>query len=397
MKILPMENSIQHYPWGSSILLPKKLGVGTIDDTPKAELWMGAHPKAPSMITINGKKRSLLDIIGERGNEVLGPHIVDTFGTELPFLFKVLAVEKPLSIQAHPSKKQAEEGFDREDSEKIPRDAAHRNYKDRNHKPEIICALDTFEALCGFKPIDEIISVLSDNSFKVIAENINELQKNKSEEGLKTFFSDIMNLNTETSRELIKKTKEYAQKTSSSESRLVLHLAEQYPEDIGILSPYLLHKITLKAGEALFLPAGVLHAYIKGFGVELMANSDNVLRGGLTGKHIDVKELLRVLSFKPFKPKILTGIEKNGEKIYNTNVPDFKLSELIISKNNRYNRTSKEVIEILLCTEGNILCTCRINGESMYLQKGTSYLVPAAGCKYTLAGRGTVYKATVPE
>ena len=219
----------------------------------------------------------------------------------LPFLFKVLAAAKPLSIQAHPNRDQAREGFARENRQKISLNAFNRNYKDENHKPEIICALEPFWALKGFRRVEEIILLMDKIGIRAsLEEDLNALRRRPNQEGLKTFFRALINDGEGTADRVLREAVEQCEKLADDDPAFewVIKLSEAYPDDIGILSPILLNLVHLQPGEAMNIPAGELHAYLEGAGIELMANSDNVLRGGLTPKYVDVSELLNILTFK---------------------------------------------------------------------------------------------------
>ena len=286
-EIYKLENEIKDYAWGSAEMIPLLLGEPNTQKEPWAELWMGIHPGGPSKTTVRGKTVLLGEI------------------TELPFLFKFLAAGKPLSIQAHPNLSQAKEGFERENKAGIPALDPKRNYRDPNHKPEIVCALTDFTAMAGFRKPEETLELLS------LAEGTENLRA-ALKDGYRSFLSALFGMN-ETERKILNDSVlasacDNHQKINTEKKLLIKlcgELAQSYPCDPGIISPLYLNVINLKPFEALFLPAGILHAYIGGFAMECMANSDNVLRGGLTPKHIDIQELLSVLSFDPFVPQIL--------------------------------------------------------------------------------------------
>ena len=278
-ELYKLENEIKHYAWGSPELLPALTGKRNASGKPWAELWMGIHPGGPSKTTIQNKTVMLSDL------------------TELPFLFKFLAAGSPLSIQAHPNLAQAREGFERENKEGIPLSAANRNYRDPNHKPEIVCALTPFTAMAGFREKAETAGLLSMvNGAESLCASL--------EKGYRHFLETLFDLNGAERKSLT------ASALSAADSghpllRLCGELARIYPADPGIISPLYLNVIELKPCEGLFLPAGILHAYVSGLAMECMANSDNVLRGGLTPKHIDRKELFSIVSFDPYKPELL--------------------------------------------------------------------------------------------
>ncbi len=395
--IARMKNTVQEYQWGSRTFIPELLGRKIPSDRPMAELWMGAHPKAPSMVEVEGRWVSLLDVIEAHPAEVLGQDVVQRFGRQLPYLFKVLAAGQPLSIQAHPNLAQAREGFARENRIGIALDDPRRNYRDANHKPELICALTGFWALKGFRRVDAILDGLQPLGDPHLLPELELLRRRPDAEGLKRFFGELMALDSERRGRVVSAVVEEARPRAGEDPacRWVLNLAQAYPGDIGVLAPLMMNLVHLAPGEAMFLEAGQLHAYLSGSGIELMANSDNVLRGGLTPKHIDVPELLRVLRFSTGAPRILHAQDiGGGEAVYRQPADEFSLSVITLEKDRPVQRPGRGV-EILLCLEGG----AEISGDSsgrLMLSRGDSVLVPAAVRRCTLAGEGVLYSAHVP-
>lgn len=397
MQIATLSNTVQRYDWGSPELIPEYLGIRNPDGTPMAELWMGAHPKSPSRLILGDDRRSLAAEIAEHPEEMLGLTVRSRFGSRLPYLFKVLAAKRGLSIQAHPNKEQAQAGFAREEAAGIPTSAPNRSYRDDNHKPEIICALSEFWALRGFRPVGEIAEEFADPRFDLLRTAVESLHRD-GEVALPAFFETIMRSEGEERHSLIASAIEYARSRSAPTGRYgwVLELHRQFGEDIGVLSPLYLNCVKLAPNEALFLPAGVLHAYLSGIGVELMANSDNVLRGGCTSKHVDVDELLSVLTFEAARPEILTGTETSPiEVTYETEAPEFRLSRVSLDGSVPRALETAGGPEILLCTDGNLVVTDDSAGE-VTVQRGESFFVPAAIHRLSLRGRGVLYRARVP-
>ncbi|MGD9212254.1 MAG: mannose-6-phosphate isomerase, class I [Desulfobacteraceae bacterium] len=398
-QFLKMKNTVQSYAWGSHSAISALLGLPTPSKEPQAELWMGAHPKAPSQVFWQEDWQPLTDILKKHATEILGKDGTAIYGSNLPYLFKVLAAEAPLSIQAHPNKVQAEIGYAKENEMGIALSAKHRNYRDANHKPECLCALTPFWALCGFRPINDIIQqmgVILSPSFEYLLGPIKEHADSK---GLKTFFKQLMTLTEKERTALIDHVVKKANKTPeySMEVKWALLLHEAYSEDIGILSPFFLNLIELAPNEALFLEAGILHAYLNGTGVELMANSDNVLRGGLTSKHIDVKELMQVLNFESWekivqKPQVVGPCQSK----FHCPVKEFELSIITINEDDVFTSPVQRGVEILLCTEGKTIIKDSDRGTTMELSKGSSLLVPADLKQYTVTGRGVIFKARGP-
>ena len=398
-KIGLLKDTIQEYAWGSKTAIPELLGQSSPADKPQAELWMGAHPKAPSQVLADGLWRSLPEVIQESPEEALGKKVAARFSNKLPFLFKVLAAAKPLSIQAHPNKEQAEQGFARENELGISLNASHRNYRDDNHKPEIICALTPFWALNGFRRIEETLSLLEEARITDLAEIVSFLRSHSNRDGLKKFFNYLMTMEAQKQRQIVEEAVAFAEGRAGEEPAWtwIAKLNEEYPGDIGVLSPLFLNLVRLEPQQAMYLPAGELHAYLEGVGIELMANSDNVLRGGLTPKHIDVQELLAVLNFTDGDLNILSPKNlASGEEIYSTEAEEFVLSVIRINKAASFNSPLDRSVEMMLCTEGKVNVTNLSDGEITLLTKGTSIIVPAAVEQYCIEGDGILYKATVP-
>jgi len=394
-----LKNSIQEYAWGSYTAIPEFLGNDSPASTPQAELWIGAHPKAPSKVKCNGKWRSLLELIDKNSQDILGEIVAQKFKNRLPYLFKVLAAAKPLSIQAHPSLGQASEGFERENRLGIPLDAPNRNYKDDNHKPECICALTFFWALNGFRKIPDMISLMGKICPTGLKKDFDLFRQQPDSRGLKEFFKAIMIMDRTIQKQIIndavKNAAQYKDKDKAYQWMIDLH--EQYPADIGVFSPIILNLIRLEPGQAMFLPAGTLHAYLDGVGIELMANSDNVLRGGLTPKHVDVKELLNVLSFEEREINILKMEKINPcEHRYESHAQEFSLSVIAVKTDTGYYSSDKRCVEILLCTDGNAVVTDLAENNSVAIRKGMSILIPAVVEKFSIKGNAVFYKAAVP-
>ena len=398
-KIALLKNTIQEYAWGSPKAIPDLLEQSNPGDKPQAELWMGAHPKAPSLVQYQGQWVSLLDLIRKNPLDVLGKSAAKNFNNKLPYLFKVLAAAKPLSIQAHPNLHQAREGFQRENAQKIPLDAPQRNYRDANHKPECICALTQFWALSRFRRISGILFYLKKVCAHGLDAEINHLKQQATSDGLKRFYTALMTMDADRQKRIVSQALEQAQRFEAEDPVFywMLKIAVDYPNDIGVLSPILLNLICLEPGQALFLDAGELHAYLKGLGIELMANSDNVLRGGLTPKHVDVPELLRVLKFEDRDVTLLKPLELiPNEFVYPSPVEEFELSVITLNSGAQYQSPVHRSAEILICTRGIVTLTDYSSQTETRLRQGVSALIPAAVERYAIKGEGTCYKAAVP-
>ncbi len=394
---LRLRNEVQDYAWGSYTFIQKLLGEER-SEAPWAELWMGAHPKSPSRARIDNQWQRLDEVIAEHPEEILGPQGSGGGQPTLPYLFKVLAAERPLSIQAHPDSEQAKNGFERENHEGIALNARNRSYKDDRRKPECICALTPFWVLKGFRPASEMIELLSAACPETLSDAIDFLSRNPHASGLQRFFEALMTLPENRIRQVIDEAAASAIQNQSrnSEFRWIKSLSESFPGDIGVLSPALLNLACLQPGEALFLNPGELHSYLGGCGIEIMANSDNVLRCGLTEKHVDVEELMRILDFRPRSLEILVP-EHGGscEKVYPASVEEFCLSVIQVDESCSHRSGSVQGPEILLCTEGSGQISWQgESGGTMEIQRGDSLLVPAAVGSYSISGRAVVYKAS---
>jgi mannose-6-phosphate isomerase len=397
-QISRMKNTIQPYAWGSRTAIAELLGEPSPSEIPQAELWMGAHPKAPSDVFVDGDYRSLADEIAASPADTLGVRVAEAFDGRLPFLFKVLAAAQPLSIQAHPSIAQARDGFARENELGIALDAPDRNYRDDNHKPEIICALTPFWALNGFRPPDTIAATLGEMGLSGISQEIAALAARPDEEGLRQFFTAIMTMDRDRQRNVVAQAVLFAGKRTgqADEWDWTLNLNERYPGDIGVLGPFLLNLLCLEPGEAMLLYAGRLHAYLDGVGIELMANSDNVLRGGLTPKHVDVPELLKVLSFEETRIKLLRPDDKGS---YRSDVREFHLTVITPTPDEPYESDAQvdRDIQIMICTEGEATITDLADNFRLAVRKGVTIVVPAAVKRYRVEGDATLYRASVPS
>ena len=384
----PMKNVIQHYIWGSRTALSSLLGVENPNKEHQAELWMGAHPNGCSTIDYKGQKQLLSDFINQNKTVVLNASTEAQFG-ELPYLFKVLAAGESLSVQVHPSKEQAVVGFAKEEKAGIPRHAPERNYKDPNHKPELVYALTPYYAMNGFRVYDEIIALFQKMNLSIIRDLVDGFVAEPNSAGLARFFSGILSLQGERKTLAIDALMDYARKNQEEALfKLVLDLALQHPGDIGVFTPLMLNVITLQPGEAMFLYACTPHAYLKGTGLEIMANSDNVLRAGLTPKFIDVQALVSCTKFEPipFSQLKFTPEEKEGGEYYAIPVDDFKFA---IFKTAPALDLKVQSAEILLALDAEMTLT-HTSGESLTLAKGGSVFIPAYVGQYKLNCKGRV-------
>jgi len=403
--IFKLQNTVKHYDWGSVDWIPELLGQKNKNRIPQAELWMGVNPSAPSRVKLSDNPESggsgplLSELINREKEALLGKETAEKFGT-LPFLLKVLAAEKPLSIQAHPDPRQARDGFERENLKGIPLDAPNRNYKDPSDKPEIICAISHFGALCGFRDtkeicfLIEILSMESKGTIKAGFEKLVSVLKQQKENPLKAFLSTLFSMEGEWLELLspfLRDKQEQFEKDFpeyNNEWELCVYLSGLCPKDHGILAPLYLNIIELAPGEAMFIPAGILHSYIKGLGIELMSDSDNVLRGGLTSKYIDKAELLNVLSFSKFKPEIMKIPSPPPFCfMYPTPIGDFSLS--VMHGSGKTASWTGTVPSILIVISG-----CVIINQTIVLDTGESAFIPPLK-NLELSGAFTAYLASV--
>jgi mannose-6-phosphate isomerase len=397
--VLPLENVIQNYAWGSRESLARIRGAKAPSEKPEAELWMGAHPGAPSIVAEDGK-RSLLELTESEPDATLGAEVRARFEGRFPFLLKLLAAAEPLSLQAHPTKTQAREGFAREDAAGIFRHAPDRNYRDENHKPELIAALTPFSALVGFRDVKTTLRLFELLDIPALRPLASALSQTPEARGLRAFFELAMTATPEAKTALARETLDACRRLAKTGSEFSKELAwgvrigEKYPGDAGIAVALALNLVELAPGDAIYLPAQNLHSYLEGTGVEIMASSDNVLRGGLTPKHVDVPELLRVLDFRS-ETVALVPLETRGpERHYRTPAPEFALS--------RFELTGTPASvgpvsgpEIVVVTRGTV--TLRRGNETLPLASGASAFVPKTGGNYTLDGTATVFRARVND
>jgi mannose-6-phosphate isomerase len=399
-RLFKLQNTVQPYAWGSRTEIAELLGQPSPSDHPQAELWMGAHSKAPSKVWYQGRWQGLNELIAEDPVALLGRWVVDRFGPQLPFLLKVLAVDKPLSVQAHPSKQMAVKGFARENAEGIAMSAPHRNYKDDQHKPECVCALTPFQALCGFRPPEDIVALLEPIWPGSRRAELDQVLKSRGSADIQSIFVQLMSMEPKQRQDMLPELVASARKMMEKDNayRWLVELNETFPSDVGILAPIMLHCVELQPGQALFLPAGRPHAYLKGTAIEIMANSDNVLRGGLTPKHIDVEELLHVLEFEAPPLRVLEPKAAGAmEQVYPSFAEEFRLSLLDIVAEQAYSAgpTRHRSPEILFCIEGSANVNWTGSTKGMDIKKGESIFVPAAVGDYTIEGQARLYKAAV--
>lgn len=377
-------NSVQNYAWGSKTALTDLYGIANPNNLPMAELWMGAHPKSSSKIEdASGQVRSLRDVIDADKAALLGDKVAQRFG-ELPFLFKVLCADQPLSIQVHPNKQASEIGFAKENAAGIPLDATERNYKDPNHKPELVFALTPFLAMNAFREFSEIISLLQPvaGAHNAIAHFL----ENPNADALSQLFASLLNMQGEEKSHALAVLKAALDSQHGEPWETIRLISEFYPNDSGLFSPLLLNVVKLNPGEAMFLFAETPHAYLQGVALEVMANSDNVLRAGLTPKYIDIPELVANVKFvaKP-AAELLTQPIKNGAELdFPIPVEDFAFSLHDLSS--AETSVAQESAAILFCVEGE--ATLHKGEQRLVLKPGESAFVAANESPVSVSGTG---------
>ncbi len=392
-KIFKVIPRVQHYSWGGTTFIPNLVGQHNEDAKPYAELWMGTHRLCPSWIQVNEQRISLLEWIDSYKEEMLGSAVAEQFH-ELPYLFKVLDVDAMLSIQVHPTKQQAIAGFREEEAKGIAADNPGRNYKDRNHKPEVMVALSDFWLLHGFKEKEQLLSTLE------VYPSFFELLPIFTQQSYNGLYTYIMNISQDTVDKILKPLVETElgradQLSPSDPGWWLCKLFKKQPRltnlDRGIFSIYFFNLVHLKKGEAIFQAAGVPHAYLQGQNVELMANSDNVIRGGLTDKHIDPKELVKLTKCEGIRPQLLTGqMISDIEKAFICPAAEFSISQVTVRAGSSYRAVSRS-FEMWLVLEGEISVEgiTFSRGEVIGIAANTTY-------ELTSVDKSMMFKAFVP-
>ncbi len=398
-RIFELKGSLRHYPWGGYDFIPDLLGIPNHDRKPFAEYWLGAHPQAPSRILMEGKELPLDRLIGENGATLLGTR--SRFG-KLPYLLKILDVREMLSIQVHPSRAEAEKGFIRENEAGIPLEAPGRNYRDTNHKPELMVALSEFWLLHGFRPVHRLVQVLRE------IPEFHSLLPVFEKEGYSGLYREVMEMDPERQRHMLQPLLARVMRLDRegriqkndpgfwAARALTSGMTTMDEPDRGIFSIYLFNLVRLLPGEGIFQAAGVPHAYLEGRNVELMASSDNVLRGGLTSKHVDTAELLRHTLYSETIPQILLGFSsrEGQEKAYSCPVPDFALSSIHLHTNEPYLGSSSGA-DLVLVLSGIVSVT---GSRNLRLGRGQSFIA-FCGEQYRIQRQeeALLFRASIPE
>lgn len=384
-----LTGTIQSYAWGSTTFIPELLGTEPTGK-PQAELWLGAHASAPSLLG----DEPLDELVASDPERVVGTQSVAEFGPTLPYLLKVLAAAEPLSLQAHPTRAQAEEGFARENDAGLELDDPVRVYRDSWPKPEMLCALTRAETLCGFRDPAQTHALFDELGVPSALELVATLQHGRSAD-LEEVFGRILRL-PDGERDVIVEVVRAAADHVDDQgelgifARTAVGLGKRHPDDPGVLAALTMNRVTLQPSEAIYLGAGNLHAYLEGSGVEIMANSDNVLRGGLTSKHVDVEELLTVLDFSYGFPDLVRCVEESpGVWLYQTPAPEFALWRLEVSSA-PLTVPADGTGRVLLVADGAV--TVRMGGEQLALSRGESAFL-LADDEASLDGRAVVFAA----
>ncbi|MDW1605370.1 MULTISPECIES: mannose-6-phosphate isomerase, class I [unclassified Vibrio] len=393
MALFKLNNTIQNYSWGSTTALTDMFGLENPDDKPQAEIWMGAHEKGCSVI--DGSDMSLKEYIDLDPIQALGDKTAKQYG-ELPYLFKVLAAQAPLSIQVHPSKQAAKQGYEHENAQGMDLSAPYRNYKDPNHKPELVYALTRYKAMNGFRPIEHIISLFDEVGLLSLECELLSFKAQPNSDGLQSFFTSLMTLSGERKSAALNEVHTlFGRSELSAMAQEALNysqsFAEHYEEDIGILAPLILNIVELEPGEAMFLHAETPHAYVQGTALEIMASSDNVLRAGLTAKYIDVPELIANTCFDSIVPEQLklAPIKREGRVHFPVPVDDFAFDILYASP--AFSTLFVRGAEIIFCIDGEVELS---SGEAtLNLKRGESVFVPYSATSYQFKGTGRLARA----
>ncbi|MGR7023779.1 mannose-6-phosphate isomerase, class I [Geodermatophilus sp. URMC 62] len=384
-----LTSSVRFYPWGSRTVIPELLGQPSPAERPHAELWMGAHPDEPSVLSDG---RPLDKAIAEEPERLLGRAVVERFGDRLPFLMKVLAADSPLSLQAHPTMEQAQAGFAAEEAAGVRHDDPARTFKDPWHKPELLLALSTFEALCGFRPVEESLHCLAKLQLPELKPTIAALARG----GLQAAIPQLLALSGQRRTHLVDVVARRAAGFVAAHDpefintyRWAATLADTYPGDPGVVISLMCNHLKLAPGEAVFLPAGNLHAYLSGAGVEVMASSDNVLRGGLTTKHVDLAALIEVLDFSDGRIPVIHPVLGPGGLRYPVPVEDFDLTRAQLDE--QAGPFTTRGPQVVLCAEGRAVLAGA--DDEVVLERGQSAFVPA-GVPVAARGPAVLYRAT---
>ncbi len=402
-ELYALENTVQHYDWGSSVRLHELLGT-TPDGVPAAELWLGAHPSAPSRL-VSRPGTTLLELVRRAPEAMLGRRVADEFGPRLPYLLKVLAADRALSLQVHPRPHLARAGFNRENRLGLAPGDPRRSFHDDQHKPEMVVALTEFDGLAGFRTPRTVLDLL-DGLGGVLVDAVRDaLRADRSAHGVRAAFSHLVEArNDPDCRAHVEATVDAVRERLASGSpsaradATVVRLAEQHPGDPGAVASLMLNRVTLDPGQALYLASGEVHAYLSGLGIEVMASSDNVLRAGLTTKRVDEAALIECASFAP-RPPVVPDVQISGGRgqvsTYRAGVSEFALTTADVDPGEDLDLPASGP-RTVLCLGGDVTLTAAGRDEPVELTRGGSVFVPHDAGSLRLAGEGHVVCAWVP-
>lgn len=393
--VLLLTPAMMSYAWGSPVAIPEFLGTPA-DGSPVAEAWFGAHPAAPSGVA--GSDQHLGGVIAADPMAALGEDVVERFGTGLPFLLKLIAPAKPLSLQVHPSAELAALGFVREERSGKALTAPDRTYRDAHHKPEMVLALTEFEGLSGFRTARRALQVLAGLDVPLVSKAVERVRHGASAQGMRSAFEYLLlgardrDHDVDAVVDLIRERLAAGTSPSEHSDRVALTLAEAFPGDRGVVASLLLNPVTLQPGEVLFIPVGCVHAYVSGFGVEVMANSDNVVRAALTSKHVDARALMGIVDVRPAPPmRVAPERLAEGVAMYHAPVEDFELA--VIEARGAEIDLGPPGPRILLALDGDL--EAATPSERRSLAPGQAVFL-AADEDAVLRGRGRAVRVSVP-
>jgi mannose-6-phosphate isomerase len=390
----PLEGPVRDYAWGSRTAIAELQGRPSPSPGPEAELWLGAHPASPAVLCRDTGPAPLTEVIAEDPAGVLGGPVVSGYGPRLPFLLKVLAAAQPLSLQAHPDLDRARAGFAADEAAGVPPGSPERTYADAWHKPELLVALGAFDALCGFRDPRESAKLLAVLDVAGLAPTVAALGALDREVALREAVHGLLNTPAGQRAELVSAVVAAAAPLAAEHPSYALagELAARYPGDVGVVVALLLNRVRLTRDQAVWMPAGNLHAYLAGVGIEIMAASDNVLRCGLTPKPVNVPELLRVLRFEVLAdPVVPPRTLADGVVTWPAPVGDFALLRATVDGTPVALPAGGP--RVLLGTSGSV--TCDDGTGHVTVHSGQAAFVPASAGGVTLTGAGEVWQAGV--
>lgn len=390
-----LANPIRGYAWGSRNVIAALQGRPVPSPEPEAELWMGAHPLAPSRLVRGGRERSLAEVVAADPDAELGAAVLAEHGPHLPFLLKLIAADAPLSIQAHPDADQAVAGYAAEEAAGIAANDPRRNYVDPHHKPELLCAVSEFEALCGFREPADVLAVVERLDAPLLAGYAEALLDHPDSGGLRAMVTNLLTLGVAARDALVAQVVAACRRQDGDPYALAADLGDRCPGDIGVVVALLLNHVRLAPGEAVYIPAGMPHAYLRGVGVEVLTCSDNVIRGGLTPKRVDVTELLRLLRFSSGDVAVLPHDEPEpGVRVWRPPVREFALTRAVLAEAHSAVTFPAAGPRILFCLSGAVHAQNGAGGIG--LKAGEAVFVPA-GSTVEVTGDGTVFQVTTAD